>query len=184
MRYLSEMLGCEVKWDDQTKNIIIKKPKVNPEKPNQPNNNTQIIDTTGFETLPQTVETDKYRLTATYLGGEYKKENPENRNLYLRLTNKTTDKNMRLDQGATVFEINGKKVEYKSIDSTLYDTRWYTKIAYYKDNPDGGDNIEGYIVLPVDIKPGDMIKITTYITIDGQKEKIPVVFKLDMNKIK
>ena len=115
---------------------------------------------------------------------EGKKENPENRNLYLRLTNKTTDKNMRLDQGATVFEINGKKVEYKSIDSTLYDTRWYTKIAYYKDNPDGGDNIEGYIVLPVDIKPGDMIKITTYITIDGQKEKIPVVFKLDMNKIK
>ena len=91
---------------------------------------------------------------------------------------------MRLDQGSTVFDINGVKSKYQTVDPELYDKKWYTQIAYGTDVEKDKNEIEGYIRLPKTITSKDMVTVTTNITIDGQSAPIPVTFKLDMSKIK
>lgn len=191
VRYLSEMLGCDVKWDEAAKSITIAKPAETPkatvpdnEKPSQNGGKTPVLDNTGYGTLPQSKETLDYKLTATFLGVEQDSDNPEGRCLYIRLTNKSDNKNMRLDQGSTVFDINGVKSKYQTVDPELYDKKWYTQIAYGTDVEKDKNEIEGYIRLPKTITSKDMVTVTTNITIDGQSAPIPVTFKLDMSKIK
>lgn len=194
VRYLSEMLGCNVKWDEANKSITIEPSKdASKETPasntdansgKAKDNKVSAIDTTGFGTLPQSVETVDYKITATFLGVEPNKDNPEGRCLYIRLLNKSNNKNMRLDQGSTVFDINGVKSKYQTTDSDLFDARWFTEIAYGKDIEKDRNELEGYIRLPKTVKANDLVTVTTNITVDGQTAPIPVTFKLDMSKIK
>ena len=189
VRYLSEMLGCNVKWDEANKSITIENPKENAAKntesnnqPNQPDKKSQIIDNTGYGKLPQTVETANYRVSATVLSDNDDEGKRYGRRLYIILTNKTSNDVLRLYQDDIQFDINGKKSKYTDIDSELIDNRWYSNVAYEKDNKNGS-TIEGFIRLPDDVKADDLVKITVKIGFDG-KAKIPVELKLDMSKIK
>ena len=99
---------------------------------------SDTIDTTGYGTLPQSIETLDYRITATVLMG---KDDSEGARLYLSLKNKS-DTVLRFDQGSTVFTIDGKDYDYRDIDSLYYDNRWYT--TYLEKDQE----TEGYLRLP------------------------------------
>ena len=157
---MGELLGADIQWDKETNTASIRQ-----EKPSDP---SDTIDTTGSGTLPQTVETPDYRITATALMGKNDTEGPR---LYLSLKNKN-DTVLRLDQGGTVFAIDGKDYDYGDIDSLYYDNRWYT--TYLEKDQEA----EGYLRLPKEAAGASYIMITTHLTQDGMSEPIPVTFRL------
>lgn len=159
LRYVGELLGADIQWDGETNTASIFQKK-----------NPGIIDTTGYGVLPQSVETLDYRITATALMGKDDAEGPR---LYLSLKNKT-DSVLRLDQGSTVFEIDGKEYTYRDVDSLLYDSRWYT--TYLEKDAEA----EGYLRLPKEAKEASQITITFHLTQDGNTEPIPVTFRLKL----
>ena len=159
LRYVGELLGADIQWDGETNTASIFQEK-----------NPGIIDTTGYGVLPQSVETLDYRITATALMG---KDDTEGARLYLSLKNKS-DSVLRLDQGSTVFEIDGKKYTYRDVDSLLYDSRWYT--TYLEKDAEA----EGYLRLPKEAKEASRITITFHLTQDGNTEPIPVTFRLKL----
>lgn len=159
LRYVGELLGADIQWDGETNTASIFQEK-----------NPGIIDTTGYGVLPQSVETLDYRITATALMG---KDDTEGARLYLSLKNKT-DSVLRLDQGSTVFEIDGKEYTYRDVDSLLYDSRWYT--TYLEKDAEA----EGYLRLPKEAKEASQITITFHLTQDGNTEPIPVTFRLKL----
>lgn len=159
LRYVGELLGADIQWDGETNTASIFQEK-----------NPGIIDTTGYGVLPQSVETLDYRITATALMG---KDDAEGARLYLSLKNKT-DSVLRLDQGSTVFEIDGKEYTYRDVDSLLYDSRWYT--TYLEKDAEA----EGYLRLPKEAKEASRITITFHLTQDGNTEPIPVTFRLKL----
>lgn len=159
LRYVGELLGADIQWDGETNTASIFQEK-----------NPGIIDTTGYGVLPQSVETLDYRITATALMG---KDDAEGARLYLSLKNKS-DSVLRLDQGSTVFEIDGKKYTYRDVDSLLYDSRWYT--TYLEKDAEA----EGYLRLPKEAKEASRITITFHLTQDGNTEPIPVTFRLKL----
>ena len=159
LRYVGELLGADIQWDGETNTASIFQEK-----------NPGIIDTTGYGVLPQSVETLDYRITATALMG---KDDAEGARLYLSLKNKT-DSVLRLDQGSTVFEIDGKEYTYRDVDSLLYDSRWYT--TYLEKDAEE----EGYLRLPKDAKEASRITMTFHLTQDGNTEPIPVTFRLKL----
>lgn len=159
LRYVGELLGADIQWDGETNTASIFQEK-----------NPGIIDTTGYGVLPQSVETLDYRITATALMG---KDDTEGARLYLSLKNKT-DSVLRLDQGSTVFEIDGKEYTYRDVDSLLYDSRWYT--TYLEKDAEA----EGYLRLPKEAKEASRITITFHLTQDGNTEPIPVTFRLKL----
>ena len=159
LRYVGELLGADIQWDGETNTASIFQEK-----------NPGIIDTTGYGILPQSVETLDYRITATALMG---KDDAEGARLYLGLKNKT-DSVLRLDQGSTVFEIDGKEYTYRDVDSLLYDSRWYT--TYLEKDAEA----EGYLRLPKEAKEASQITITFHLTQDGNTEPIPVTFRLKL----
>ena len=160
LRYVGELLGADIQWDKETNTASIRQ-----EEPSDP---SDTIDTTGSGTLPQTVETSDYRITATSLMGKNDTEGPR---LYLSLKNKS-DTVLRLDQGSTVFEIDGKDYDYGDIDSLYYDSRWYT--TYLEKDQE----VEGYLRLPEEASGASYIMITTHLTQDGMSEPISVTFRL------
>lgn len=159
LRYVGELLGADIQWDGETNTASIFQEK-----------NPGIIDTTGYGVLPQSVETLNYRITATALMGKDDAEGPR---LYLSLKNKS-DSVLRLDQGSTVFEIDGKEYTYRDVDSLLYDSRWYT--TYLEKDAEA----EGYLRLPKEAKEASRITITFHLTQDGNTEPIPVTFRLKL----
>ena len=159
LRYVGELLGADIQWDGETNTASIFQEK-----------NPGIIDTTGYGVLPQSVETLDYRITATALMG---KDDAEGARLYLSLKNKS-DAVLRLDQGSTVFEIDGKEYTYRDVDSLLYDSRWYT--TYLEKDAEA----EGYLRLPKEAKEASRITITFHLTQDGNAEPIPVTFRLKL----
>lgn len=159
LRYVGELLGADIQWDGETNTASIFQEK-----------NPGIIDTTGYGVLPQSVETLDYRITATALMGKDDAEGPR---LYLSLKNKT-DSVLRLDQGSTVFEIDGKEYTYRDVDSLLYDSRWYT--TYLEKDAEA----EGYLRLPKEAKEASQITMTFHLTQDGNTEPIPVTFRLKL----
>lgn len=159
LRYVGELLGADIQWDGETNTASIFQEK-----------NPGIIDTTGYGVLPQSVETLDYRITATALMG---KDDTEGARLYLSLKNKS-DSVLRLDQGSTVFEIDGKKYTYRDVDSLLYDSRWYT--TYLEKDAEA----EGYLRLPKEAKEASRITMTFHLTQDGNTEPIPVTFRLKL----
>ena len=159
LRYVGELLGADIQWDGETNTASIFQEK-----------NPGIIDTTGYGVLPQSVETLDYRITATALMG---KDDTEGARLYLSLKNKS-DSVLRLDQGSTVFEIDGKEYTYRDVDSLLYDSRWYT--TYLEKDAEA----EGYLRLPKEAKEASRITITFHLTQDGNTEPIPVTFRLKL----
>ena len=159
LRYVGELLGADIQWDGETNTASIFQEK-----------NPGIIDTTGYGVLPQSVETLDYRITATALMGKDDVEGPR---LYLSLKNKS-DAVLRLDQGSTVFEIDGKEYTYRDVDSLLYDSRWYT--TYLEKDAEA----EGYLRLPKEAKEASRITITFHLTQDGNTEPIPVTFRLKL----
>ena len=159
LRYVGELLGADIQWDGETNTASIFQEK-----------NPGIIDTTGYGVLPQSVETLDYRITATALMGKDDVEGPR---LYLSLKNKT-DSVLRLDQGSTVFEIDGKEYTYRDVDSLLYDSRWYT--TYLEKDAEA----EGYLRLPKEAKEASRITMTFHLTQDGNTEPIPVTFRLKL----
>ena len=159
LRYVGELLGADIQWDGETNTASIFQEK-----------NPGIIDTTGYGVLPQSVETLNYRITATALMGKDDAEGPR---LYLSLKNKS-DSVLRLDQGSTVFEIDGKEYTYRDVDSLLYDSRWYT--TYLEKDAEA----EGYLRLPKEAKEASQITITFHLTQDGNTEPIPVTFRLKL----
>ena len=159
LRYVGELLGADIQWDGETNTASIFQEK-----------NPGIIDTTGYGVLPQSVETLNYRITATALMG---KDDAEGARLYLSLKNKS-DSVLRLDQGSTVFEIDGKEYTYRDVDSLLYDSRWYT--TYLEKDAEA----EGYLRLPKEAKEASQITITFHLTQDGNTEPIPVTFRLKL----
>ena len=168
LRYIGGMVGAEVEWDSETHTASIRReePSDTPETPDI----SDMIDTTGYGTLPQSIETLDYRITATVLMG---KDDSEGARLYLSLKNKN-DTVLRLDQGATVFEIDGEEYDYGDIDSLYYDNRWYT--TYLEKDQEA----EGYLRLPKEAAGASYITITTNLTQDGEREPIPVTFRLKM----
>ena len=168
LRYIGEMVGAEVEWDSETHTASIRReePSDAPETPDI----SDTIDTTGYGTLPQSVETLDYRITATVLMG---KDDSEGARLYLSLKNKN-DTVLRLDQGATVFEIDGEEYDYGDVDSLYYDNRWYT--TYLEKEQEA----EGYLRLPKEAADASYVTITTHLTQDGKSEPITVTFRLKM----
>ena len=168
LRYIGEMVGAEVEWDSETHTASIRREESadNPETPDI----SDTIDTTGYGTLPQSIETLDYRITATVLMG---KDDREGARLYLSLKNKS-ETVLRLDQGTTVFEIDGEEYDYGDVDSLYYDNRWYT--TYLEENQEA----EGYLRLPEEASDASYVTITTHLTQDGTSEPIPVTFRLKM----
>ena len=168
LRHIGEMVGAEVEWDSETHTASIRReePSDAPETPDI----SDTIDTTGYGTLPQSIETLDYRITATVLMG---KDDREGARLYLSLKNKS-DTVLRLDQGSTVFTIDGKDYDYRDIDSLYYDNRWYT--TYLEKDQE----TEGYLRLPKEAAGAFYVTITTNLTQDGKSEPIPVTFRLKM----
>ena len=168
LRYVGELVGAEIEWNPETHTASIHREESvdNPEIPDI----SDIIDTTGYSTLPQSIETLDYRITATALMG---KDDNEGARLYLSLKNKS-DTVLRLDQGSTVFTIDGKDYDYRDIDSLYYDNRWYT--TYLEKDQE----TEGYLRLPKEAAGAFYVTITTNLTQDGKSEPIPVTFRLKM----
>lgn len=162
LRYVGELLGADIQWDKETNTASIQQEKTP--------DTSDVIDTTVYGTLPQSVETLDYRITATSLMG---KDDREGARLYLSLKNKN-DTVLRLDQGSTVFEIDGKKYDYGDIDSLYYDSRWY---LYYLEKD---QEVEGYLRLPPEASDASHVTVTVNLTRDGQSEPIPVTFRLQM----
>ena len=94
LRYIGAIVGAEIEWDSETHTAFIRREESadNPETPDI----SDTIDTTGYGTLPQSIETLEYRITATSLMGKDDSEGPR---LYLSLKNKS-DTVLRLDQGS------------------------------------------------------------------------------------
>ncbi len=168
LRYIGAIVGAEIEWDSETHTAFIRREESadNPETPDI----SDTIDTTGYGTLPQSIETLEYRITATSLMGKDDSEGPR---LYLSLKNKS-DTVLRLDQGSTVFTIDGKDYDYRDIDSLYYDNRWYT--TYLEKDQE----TEGYLRLPKEAAGAFYVTITTNLTQDGKSEPIPVTFRLKM----
>ena len=162
------MVGAEVEWDSETHTASIRREESadHPETPDI----SDTIDTTGYGTLPQSIETLDYRITATVLMG---KDDREGARLYLSLKNKS-DTVLRLDQGAIVFEIDGEEYDYGDVDSLYYDSRWY--MTYLEKDQEA----EGYLRLPEEASDASYVTITTNLTQDGKSEPIPVTFRLKM----
>ncbi len=168
LRYIGEMVDTEIEWDSETHTASIRREESSDatETPNI----SDTIDTTGYGTLPQSIETLDYRITATSLMG---KDDSEGARLYLSLKNKG-DTVLRLDQGSTTFTIDGKDYDYRDIDSLYYDYRWYT--TYLEKDQEA----EGYLRLPKEASDASCVTITTNLTQDGKSEPIPVTFRLKM----
>ena len=101
------------------------------------------------------------------------KDDSEGARLYLSLKNKS-DTVLRLDQGETVFKIDGEEYDYGDVDSLYYDNRWYT--TYLEKDQEA----EGYLRLPEEASDASYVTITTHLTQDGKSEPIPVTFRLKM----
>ncbi len=168
LRYVGELVGAEIEWNPETHTASIRREESadTPETPDI----SDTIDTTGYGTLPQSIETLDYRITATVLMG---KDDSEGARLYLSLKNKS-DTVLRLDQGATVFKIDGEEYDYGDVDSLYYDNRWY--MTYLEKDQEA----EGYLRLPEEASDASYVTITTHLTQDGKSEPIPVTFRLKM----
>ena len=157
IRYVSDLLGTDIDWDRITNTITIEQKKTP----------SDVIDTTETGTLPQTIETVDYRITATVL----MKDEKEGDRLFLNLRNKNNTV-LRLDQSSTCFEIDGKIYPYSTVDSLNYEKRWYT--TYLEKD----EEMEGYLRLPEIAVNTERITITLYLTQDGVTEPIPVTFRI------
>ena len=157
IRYISDLLGADIDWDGTTNTITIDQKKTP----------SDTIDTTVYGKLPQSVETLDYRITAAILMEDREKGD----RLYLNLKNKC-DTVLRLDQSSVVFDIDGKKYPYSSVDSLNYDKRWYIRTL------DKDEEMEGYLRLPEEARNAENITITLHLIQDDEKNPIPVTFRI------
>ncbi len=192
LRYISELLGADVEWNNNTRTVIIendsKTEDTKPEQNNSGHDNTDngnSADTTAYGTLPQSFESKDFRLSATYLQPEKNEDNPEGRKLYIRLTNESEKNRYQLDVDATTIVIDGEEKTYKSwVSSNDMDYSWYNTYTDYK--YENNDQLEGYIRLPKKIKANSKVTVNLQVL---QKDKnsdittIPVSFSFDLSKV-
>lgn len=157
IRYVSDLLGADIDWNGTTNTITIEQKKTP----------SDVIDTTEAGTLPQTIETVDYRITASVL---VKDTSGEDR-LYLHLKNKY-DTTLWLDQSNVVFNIDGKTYPYSVIDSLNYDKRWYIQTL------DKDEEMEGYLRLPQEARNAEMVQVTLHLIQDDESKPIPVTFRI------
>ena len=163
------MIGCDIDWDSTTKTVKVVTPKVNqnPSEPSDP-------DQKNYKKLPQTYETEGYRLTLT----SYNSNVGENKlsKIYLRLTN-TGSNVVRILPAKLVISADGKEFTKYTTDVNLYDqdSRLYSKYA------DEDEELEAYITLPECIKSVSKIHIEIPVATDtylGQTVDM-VAFNID-----
>ena len=126
IRFISENLGAEVEWDEQTKNISITSEK-----------NVQKY-YGDYKELPTYKENKDYKLEVVMFS-----EDEFGPIMYLKFENKT-DTPMQIDQMATTVTFNEKIYTLNKTTTSKVDTRWFQDV--HKD-----DVLEGYIRLPKEL---------------------------------
>lgn len=200
LRYVSELLGADVEWDNDTRSVIINQEKEAGSGDSE-NTNTdpaptpQIsdrIDTTATGELPQAVETIDYRVKATKFTDDRNKDKDgyvaKGPALYIQIANKHDDETMTLQAYKTKFTVTNKKgtKEYTyitDVDRDYKDSTWDEQ----KCGKEGGDDsnvLNGYIRMPMTIQYTDTVDVTLYLYYGyNNNDLIPVTLHLDMSKL-
>lgn len=202
LRYVSELLGADVEWDNDTRKILINMEEPEPTgngdsgNTNTDSNTTpQIsdrIDTTATGEVPQAVETIDYRVKATKFTDDRNKDKDgyvaKGPALYIQIANKHDDETMTLQSYKTTFTVTNKKgtktYSYISdVDSDYKDTTWDEQKCD-EEGGDGSNVLSGYIRMPMAIQYTDTVDVTLYLYYGyDNNDLIPVTLHLDMSKL-
>ncbi len=191
LRYVSELLGADVDWDNDNRKVVINQEDTTSESGNSENNSSnntsQVsdrIDTTATGTVPQAVETIDYRVIAKSFTDDRDKDRPKGPALHIQIVNKHDDETMTLQSFKTKFIINGKEHSYMSeVDDDYKDTTW-TDAKCDKEGGTDSNVLTGYIRLPMFLKSTDMVDIQLYLYYGHDYNNlIPVTLHLDMSKL-
>jgi GH24 family phage-related lysozyme (muramidase) len=176
VRGIGEMLGADIDWNDDTKTIIINNKNTNgnstDETPSEKPDNT--VDTTTYQKLPQSYETDAYRITLTSFSTNVGEDKLSK--IYLRLVNQDTNVVRILPSNISI-TADGK--EYNKYLSDVY--FYYQDSKLYNTYLNKDEELNSYITLPDDIKNATKIHVEIPVAIDtylGQTTDI-VTFDID-----
>ncbi|HIT72300.1 hypothetical protein B5E58_08195 [Tyzzerella sp. An114] len=149
VRYIGEMLGCNVEWNAYGNMVIVDYPEdkikevVREVEKIVYVDKGDSVDGTVYSELPVTKRTSDFEVTLT---GFIRSKDANKSTLYLTIENKQSE-NIQLDQDECVLTVDGEKYEITSRNSLL-DAKWYNNIK--KD-----DKVEGYLtfeLVPEDYK--------------------------------
>lgn len=141
VRAVGDMVGAQIDWNEQTKEILIQKPVCS------------VPDTSEYRSLPQSYEATDYRLTlmssSDNLGSD------KLTRIFFRLTG-FGQADYRIQPSGIALTAAGKHyTNYSSdIDLSLQDQKLYT--TYITE----GEDLDSYITLPEDIKKAEEIEVT------------------------
>ncbi len=200
LRYVSELLGADVDWDNDTRSVIIKQEQPSESENNGNSENTENngnngtsttpqivdrIDTTATGIVPQAVETIDYRVLAKSFSDDRERERSKGPALYLQIVNKHDNETMALRAYKTQIVVNGEKTyNYATdVDDDYKDKTWDRE----KCDMEGGESsnvLNGYIRLPKAVQTTDIVDVTVYLYYGVNYDNlIPVTLHLDMNRL-
>lgn len=164
VRAVSEMVGADIQWDEDSKTVNITHKQADPE-PSEPNEPV-TPSKPEYKKFPQIYENTNFRVDAmAYFTDTYGDR------LYIKIKNKEEGV-LRLNSSATTYEINGVTYDFKKVDAAQWDTRWYTQYI----EKDG--ELEGYLRLPRDLDDFENLTLHIELQYDGKDETHSVEFNL------